>query len=107
MTDRMRVSTICSIRTHMQIKKRPARKCTFFVTSALQGEHDAHYGTSAATCQGTPFLVLPDLACLGCPKCRRPTRGLSGYRFEPLRCAVLSHGAAMRLHNKAGGKAAK
>src|SRR5215469_14766464 len=29
----MRVSTICSIRTHMQTRKRPARNGTFFVTN--------------------------------------------------------------------------
>src|SRR6516162_1991525 len=48
MTDRMRVSTICSIRTHMQTRKRPARNCTFLVTGGgLQAER-AHYGTSSA-----------------------------------------------------------
>src|SRR5438094_830357 len=49
MTDSMRVSTICSIRTHMQIKKRPARNCAFFVTSGgPQAERDTQYGTSIA-----------------------------------------------------------
>src|SRR5215469_15936908 len=42
MTDRIRVSTTWSIRTHMQTKNRPARNCTFFVISGgLQAEHDA------------------------------------------------------------------